>query len=107
MVNRNLIRSLEDDSIYAQISTLVPEENMDEMLFPSVGEIEQEFGINQIVEGKIVEVTDDFVVVDVGFKSEGAIDRNEWSETEVQPVVGGTVKVLVEEMEDELGPADD
>lgn len=107
MVNRNLIRSLEDDSISAQIATLLPEDKIDDWLNPGLIEAEQEFGINQIVAGKIVEVTDDFVVVDVGFKSEGAIDRNEWSESDVPPVVGGTVKVLVEEMEDELGPADD
>ena len=107
MVNRNLIRSLEDDSISAQIAMLLPEEKIDEWLDPGLTEADQDFGINQIVAGKIVEVTEDFVVVDVGFKSEGAIDRNEWSETDEQPVVGGIVKVLVEEMEDELGPADD
>ncbi len=106
MVNRNLIRSLEDDSIYAQIADLLPEEKIHDWLDPDLGEA-SDFGINQIVNGKIVEVTEDFVVVDVGFKSEGAIDRGEWSETDEQPVVGGIVKVLVEEMEDELGPADD
>ncbi len=106
MVNRNLIRSLEDDSIYQQIAELLPEEMITTWLDPDLGEA-QDFGINQIVDGKIVEVTEDFVVVDVGFKSEGAIDRGEWSETDEQPVVGGIVKVLVEEMEDELGPADD
>ncbi len=106
MVNRNLIRSLEDDSIYQQIADLLPEEKIHDWLDPDIGEA-QDFGINQIVDGKIVEITDDYVVVDVGFKSEGAIDRNEWSETDEQPVVGGIVKVLVEEMEDELGPADD
>lgn len=106
MVNRNLIRSLEDDTIYQQIADLLPEEKIHEWLDPDMGEA-QDFGINQIVAGKIVEVTEDFVVVDVGFKSEGAIDRNEWSDTDEQPVVGGIVKVLVEEMEDELGPADD
>ncbi len=106
MVNRNLIRSLEDDSIYQQIADLLPEEKIHDWLDPDLGEA-SDFGINQIVDGKIVEVTEDFVVVDVGFKSEGAIDRGEWSETDEQPVVGGIVKVLVEEMEDELGPADD
>ena len=106
MVNRNLIRSLEDDDIYAQIAELAPEQKIHEWLDPDLGEA-ADFGINQIVDGKIVEVTEDFVVVDVGFKSEGAIDRGEWSETDEQPVVGGIVKVLVEEMEDELGPADD
>jgi small subunit ribosomal protein S1 len=107
MVNRNLIRFLEDDSISAQIDSLLPEENLEDLLDPGIGETDATFGINQIVAGRIVEVTEDFVVVDVGFKSEGAIDRGEWSETDEQPVVGGIVKVLVEEMEDELGPADD
>ncbi|MFO1063738.1 MAG: 30S ribosomal protein S1 [Pirellulales bacterium] len=107
MVNRNLIRSLEDDSISQQIDFLVSEENLDEWLNPEIETADANFGINQIVAGRIVEITDDFVVVDVGFKSEGAIDRNEWSDTDEQPVVGGIVKVLVEEVEDELGPADD
>lgn len=107
MVNRNLIRALEDDSMTAQIDALLPEESIEDLLDPGLGDTDHNFGINQIVAGKIVEVTEDFVVVDVGFKSEGAIDRNEWSETDEQPVVGGIVKVLVEEMEDELGPADD
>jgi hypothetical protein len=62
------------------------------------------FDVNQIVEGRIVEVNSDFVVVDVGFKSEGAIDRNEWGEGQDPPQVGQTVKVLIEEVEDEAGP---
>jgi ribosomal protein S1 len=43
------------------------------------------FDVNQIVEGRIVEVNSDYVVVDVGFKSEGAIHRNEWGEGRRDP----------------------
>ncbi len=107
MVNRNLIRSLEDDSIFAQLDALLPEDQTEDVLLGNLEDLNQNFDVNQIIEGRIVEVTEDFVVVDVGFKSEGAIDRNEWSEGEEQPEVGKTVKVLIEEMEDELGPADD
>ncbi len=32
MVNRNLIRSLEDDSITAQVDLLLPEDEMDDMI---------------------------------------------------------------------------
>ncbi len=107
MVNRNLIRSLEDDSIFAQLDALLPEDQTEDVLLGNLEDLNQNFDVNQIIVGRIVEVTEDFVVVDVGFKSEGAIDRNEWSEGEEQPEVGQTVKVLIEEMEDELGPADD
>lgn len=107
MVNRNLIRSLEDDSIVAQLDALLSEEQTEELLVGNLEEANQNFDVNQIIIGRIVEVTEDFVVVDVGFKSEGAIDRNEWSETDEPPVIGQTVQVLIEEMEDELGPADD
>ncbi len=32
---------------------------------------QQAVDVNQIIEGKIVEINDEFVIVDVGFKSEG------------------------------------
>ena len=40
---------------------------------------------NQIVEGKVLRIDDDFVLVDVGYKSEGIIPRNEWEEDEPIP----------------------
>ena len=45
--------------------------------------------INSVVEGKILRVDDEFVLVDVGYKSEGHIPRNEWDETElkIQPII--------------------
>ena len=107
MVNRNLIRSLEDDDITAQIDALLSEDDLDEMILPTLEELNQSFDVNQIVDGRIVEVSGEFVVIDVGFKSEGAINVNEWEGDEIQPVVGQTVKVLIEEMEDSLGPAND
>ena len=107
MVNRNLIRSLEDDSITSQVDTLLPEDEMDDMILEGLEGLNDGFDINQIVDGKIVEVNGDYVVIDVGFKSEGAVSVNEWDEDEEPPAVGQTVKVLIEEMEDELGPAND
>lgn len=102
MVNRNLIRSLEDENISSQLQRMLPED--EEFILPFLEDVDQQFDVNQIVEGKIVEVNSDFVVVDVGFKSEGAIDRNEWGEGEEPPQVGQTVKVLIEEVEDDAGP---
>ena len=38
----------------------------------------EDVSINQIVEGTIVRVDEEFVVVDVGYKSEGMVARAEW-----------------------------
>ncbi|GIX00761.1 MAG: 30S ribosomal protein S1 [Pirellulaceae bacterium] len=107
MVNRNLIRSLEDDQILDQVETLLPEEEFDDFLLENIDELGQQFDVNQIVEGEIVDIDGDYVIVDVGFKSEGAININEWEGDEEPPQVGQKVKVLIEEMEDSLGPAND
>ena len=40
---------------------------------------------NQIVEGHVLRIDDDFVLVDVGYKSEGIIPRNEWEEGDELP----------------------
>jgi small subunit ribosomal protein S1 len=107
MVNRNLIRSLEDDSINSQVDLLLPEDDMDDMILEGLEGLNAGFDVNQIVDGKVVEINSDYVVIDVGFKSEGAVSVNEWDEGEEKPTVGSIVKVLIEEMEDELGPAND
>jgi small subunit ribosomal protein S1 len=107
MVNRNLIRSLEDDAIASELDALLSEDQLDDIILPTLEELNQQFDVNQIVTGKIVEINDEYVVIDVGFKSEGAININEWEGEADPPRVGETVKVLIEEMEDSLGPAND
>ena len=104
MVNRNLIRDLEDDVISQELEQLFQE--TDETLYDR-GDGDVEYNVNKIVVGRIVRVDDEVVVIDVGFKSEGTVHLNEWDEHEDAPEVGQTVKVLIEDMEDELGQADD
>jgi small subunit ribosomal protein S1 len=115
MVNRNLIHSLEDDSIEKELGSLfsttaqedLEELDLTELYYPGGVGAEQKYELNEIVEGRIVRVDNDHVVIDVGFKSEGTIPRNEWEETEDPPEVGQTLKVLIEDLEDEQGRADD
>jgi small subunit ribosomal protein S1 len=97
MVNRNLIREFDvsDEDWNEAIGDALP----DDMGWLKGGDV----GPNQIVEGKVLRIDDDFVLVDVGYKSEGIIPRSEWEEDEEQPEPGQTVKVLVEEVEDALG----
>lgn len=101
MVNRNLIREFditEDEESFA-IGTAMP----DELDWLKGGDV----GPNQIVEGRVLRIDDDFVLVDVGYKSEGIIPRNEWEEGDEIPKVGETIRVLVEDLEDIAGQHDD
>jgi len=100
MVNRTLIRSLEDDLLEQELDSLFGD-TAEEYILEHLEDANRQFDVNQIIEGKIVEINDEFVIVDVGFKSEGAIHKNEWEEGEPPPVVGDMVKVLIEEVEDQ------
>ena len=100
MVNRSLVRSLDDDSLENELADMFGE-SAEELLLDSLEDANKQFDVNQIVEGKIVEINEEFVVVDVGFKSEGAIPKNEWEEGEEPPQIGQVIKVLIEEVEDQ------
>jgi len=60
----------------------------------------------EVVKGRIVSVTKDFVMVDIGYKSEGQIPIAEFTspEGEVTAEVGDQVEALLESREDEEGP---
>ena len=107
MVNRNLIRNLDDEEIANELAVLAPEEEADEWLLEWLEREQQDYAQGEIVDGRIVEVNDEWALIDVGFKSEGTVSLSEWGADEEPPKVGETVKVLIEEMEDELGAADD
>jgi small subunit ribosomal protein S1 len=94
MVNRNLIREFDvsEDDWNIAIGDALP----DDMDWLKGGDV----GPNQIVEGKVLRIDDDFILVDVGYKSEGIIPRNEWEEGEALPEIGDKVRVLVEDTED-------
>ncbi len=97
MVNRNLIREFDvsDEDWNIAIGDALPED----MGWLKGGDV----GPNQIVEGRVLRIDDDFVLVDVGYKSEGIIPRNEWEEGDAIPEVGETIRVLVEDTE-EIAP---
>jgi len=59
----------------------------------------------EVVKGKVVAITRDSVVVDVGFKSEGRISIDEFlgAHGKIKAEVGSDVEVLIEEFEDEDG----
>ncbi|HEX6069295.1 MAG TPA: S1 RNA-binding domain-containing protein, partial [Longimicrobiaceae bacterium] len=56
----------------------------------------------EIVEAKILRVTEKAVILDLGFKSEGAVARDEFKDPESLQV-GDSVEVFLENLEDEDG----
>lgn len=69
------------------------------------GSNERSFKEGEIAKGKVLSIDNDFVQVDIGFKSEGMIAAWEFmtEEGEVTVEVGDEVEVLVEEVENEEG----
>ena len=105
MVNRNLIRHLESETSWEQELS----EALSGSLETGLATIEAETLIesNKIVEGRIIRVDNDVVLLDIGYKSEGSIPRREWEEEEEPPVEGAVIQVLVEEVENASGRLDD
>ncbi len=105
MVNRTLIRNLEnDDDLNAEIEAAMSGADTEGL---KAMEAESDIDLNKIVEGTVIRINDDNVLIDVGFKSEGVISLQEWEEDEEQPKPGDTFQVLVEDLEDNMGRADD
>jgi len=104
MVNRNLIRRLDLGEDEWQ-------QGLDEALDGTPPEeidwTTEDVTVNQIVDGRVLRVEGDYVLVDVGYKSEGIILSNEWEDHEPPPEPGQQVKVLVEDVEDVYGLVDD
>ncbi len=105
MVNRNLIRGLDlsEEDWQEELGAALEGASPESIEWGGTREIV----VNQIVEGKVLRVEGDFVLVDVGYKSEGIILRNEWEVDEELPEPGQMVKVLIEDVEDIHGLVND
>ena len=80
--------SYSDDPVYDQFRTLIDETAIDVR--------EQD-----IVEGRVLRVDEDYVVIDIGYKSDGIVPRDEFGDAELHP--GDTVEVYLELKEDRDG----
>jgi small subunit ribosomal protein S1 len=104
MVNRNLIREYDvSDEDWSQAIGHLAEDDISWL-------DSKDIDVNQIVEGKVIRIDDDYVLVDVGYKSEGAVPRSEWEDEEGDgkiPEIGEVIRVLVEDVEDSQGRHDE
>ena len=78
-------------------------ESMSELYEESLRRVQE----GEVVKGRIVSITKDYVMVDIGYKSEGQIPIHEFTtpEGEVTAKVGEDVEALMESREDEEGRA--
>src|SRR6202166_4506649 len=103
MVNRNLLRQfdLADDEMQQQMEEAFSEGA------DSLPAERQEFRDNKVVTGRVRKVSGDEVWVDVGYKSEGAIELREWYDEGldkiVPPKAGDQIEVLLDAVEDDTG----
>ncbi|HOM16010.1 MAG TPA: 30S ribosomal protein S1, partial [Thermoguttaceae bacterium] len=97
MVNRNLIRELEPS-----------QEELERELqeaFSGASPEEIEWGgadlkPNDIIQGRVLRVEGDQVIIDVGYKSEGVAPLSDWGPDESPPQPGQVLRVLVEDIEE-------
>lgn len=86
--------------------TIQPSEKQKQSGFAKLLENEakqgKSFEEGSLVEGKVVQITDNFVVLDVGFKAEGRISISEFKDTEGKLIVevGSAVEVLLDSTEE-------
>jgi small subunit ribosomal protein S1 len=76
-----------------------------EQLLEAAFEKERKFKDGEVVPGKVIKVTSDHVIVDIGFKSEGSVELEEFQrDSDGQPPQpGDELLVYIEAVEDEHG----
>jgi small subunit ribosomal protein S1 len=62
----------------------------------------KDFAVGSIVPGKVLRVQDDEVLVDIGYKSEGIVDGDEFEDVDAVKV-GDTIEVFLESLENDHG----
>jgi small subunit ribosomal protein S1 len=104
MVNRNLLRQYEPPEEELQLQLGEAFEGGVADWLPS--EV-QNFREDHTVVGRVCRISGDTVWVDVGYKSQGAIELREWyddaQDAIVAPVVGDEIDVVIDAVEDEDG----
>lgn len=109
MVNRNLIRQydLSEEDLEQQLAEAMGLSNYDPSHPVVTFQEGEEFDVNKIIKGRVLNIVGDEVVIDVGYKSEGVIPVEEWKDEGTDkvapPKIGDEIMVLLESVEDESG----
>jgi len=72
-----------------------------EDLEKAIDEAIQDFEPNTIIKGKVVNIIGDDIIVNVGYKSEGILDKEQFGDQEIKP--GDEIEVFLDSVEDDSG----
>ena len=92
------VRTIASDELEGQGESAVEEVELSEAYASTLKDISE----HQLINGRVVGMNDRDVLIDIGFKSEGIIDRSEFSEDSL-PAIGDQVEVYLEYLEDSSG----
>ena len=86
-----------EELLHLEVTEEVPQEEQDRYLstFSDISE-------REIITGRVIGINEKEILIDIGFKSEGIIKRDEFSE-DALPDIGEKLDVYLERMEDESG----
>ena len=91
------IKEVSEEELIEPVESIEELPNQDKYLstFSDISE-------REIISGRVIGINEKEVLIDIGFKSEGIINRDEFSSDEL-PDVGAKIDVYLERMEDESG----
>ena len=87
--------SPEDLNQNLEVEEVTPEQERYLSTFSDISE-------REIISGRVIGINEKEVLIDIGFKSEGIINRDEFAREDL-PDIGGKIDVYLERMEDESG----
>ena len=92
------IKTVPIEEIESQIDETIYTDDIDKAYTNSLVDISE----HQLINGRVVGMNERDVLIDIGFKSEGIIDRSEFTD-ESLPAIGDQVEVYLEYLEDSSG----
>ncbi|MEO0586777.1 MAG: 30S ribosomal protein S1 [Planctomycetota bacterium] len=104
MVDKSLIATLEieDSEAIAMLEDAFGTDVAGGDMEPLLGDVMADFSSGTIVQGKVIGMAGDDFLVEVGLKSEGILDKNEFDDASAIEI-GDTVEVLLEDADSPTG----
>ena len=103
MIIKNILSSFEidDQEIEKQVEQILGTDSEEDML-SGIDETVSSFEPGAILNGTIVNLIGDEVIIEVGLKSEGSVSKTEFDDLD-QIQIGDTIEVMLEAVESDSG----
>ncbi len=92
------IRTITKADLDSSVKQTEVSDNIQDQYLGSISEISE----NQVLTGRVIGMNEKDILIDIGFKSEGLIDRSEFLQNAI-PQIGDKIEVYLEYLEDRNG----